>query len=202
MEEARGHYESSIAIHREMGHRRSEGISLGNLGLLHLRRGRMEEARANFEAALAIHREVGNRRFEGIVLGQLGILNDDQGRMEEARANFEAALAIHREVDNRRFEGLVLGSLGNLLHRQRQIEEAWDALTTGEEILRHVGDRFALAMLLCARVELEQGGGNDAAARATLAEAETLATQVGAGAGSELGLRLAKLRQALAAEST
>ena len=36
---------STRRIHREVGDRRSEGIALGNLGVLHLEQGRMEEAR-------------------------------------------------------------------------------------------------------------------------------------------------------------
>ena len=39
MEEARAHYEAALAIHREVGDRRAEGIVLGNLGSLHQRSG-------------------------------------------------------------------------------------------------------------------------------------------------------------------
>ena len=66
MDAAREHYEAALAIFREIGGRRDEGIVLGNLGNLLRELGRMAEAREHYEAAIAINREVGNRREEGI----------------------------------------------------------------------------------------------------------------------------------------
>ncbi len=141
MEQARGHFEEALAIHREVGDRRNEGKVLGNLGLLSLDQGRMAEACEHLEAALAIQREVGNRRVEGIVLDSLGTLHRRLGRMEEARAHFEAALAIHREVGNRRFEGNALNNLGALHGDLGRMEEARVHFEAAVVIHREVGDR-------------------------------------------------------------
>ena len=65
VEEARRHLEAALAIHREVGNRRNEGVALGNHGWLRLEQGALDEARAALEEALAIAREVGNRRNEG-----------------------------------------------------------------------------------------------------------------------------------------
>jgi predicted ATPase len=197
VDQARTHYEAALAIHREVGRRRFEGVALGQLGVVLYEQGRTEEARAHFEAALAIHREVGHRRFEGVVLGDLGNLHLEQGRIQEARTLYEAALVIDREVGNRRSEGVALGNFARLHLEEGRMEDAHRALARGEELIREVGDRFGLGKLLCVRAELERRNGDIAAAGATLAEAEALAVQISSGPTSDLGRRLAKLRQAL-----
>ena len=60
-----------LAIHREVGHRRGEGLVLGNLGILRREQGRFTEASMSYERSLAIHREVGDRGGEGNTLASL-----------------------------------------------------------------------------------------------------------------------------------
>ena len=158
-QEAREQFEASLAIHRQLGNRRAEGITLGSLGVLHLEQGHMEEARDHSERALAIHREVGNRRFEAMVLGQLGILYADQGRTEEARDHYERALAIHREVGNRRFEGFELGNLGVVHYLQGRMEQAREQLERALAIHREVGSRRSEGVVLgnLGILRMEQG---------------------------------------------
>jgi predicted ATPase/class 3 adenylate cyclase/Tfp pilus assembly protein PilF len=198
MEEARVYYQQALAIIREVGNRRFEGFVLGNLGNLRQEQGLIEEARAHYEAALGIAREVGHRRSEGFVLGSLGNLHRDQGRMEEARAYYDQALVTHRAIGNRYSEGSVLGSLGDLLARQGQVGEAKEALREGEALLREVGNPLELAKVLCIRGRVEVTAGDLDAARAALAEAETVAAALDAGPDSELGRKIATLREALA----
>jgi predicted ATPase len=147
MQDGRIHLEAALALHRELGRRRTAGNALNSLGNLHLTQGRSDEARAHYEAALAAHREVGNRLGEGIVLGNLGLLHADQSR-EEALRFYEAALAIHRENSNRRFEGTVLGYLGNLHLNHGRIDEARAHYEAALGIHREMGNRFNEGTLL------------------------------------------------------
>ena len=114
--------------------------------------------------------------------------------MEEALRHYQEALAIHREVGNRRAEGLVLGDLGALHAQQGRMEEARAALSAGEALLRAVDDRFDLGKLLCQRGECERLAGDLPAARAHLAEAESIARELAAGPDSEIGREIATLR--------
>ena len=197
--EARAHYEESLAISQELGDRVAEGEVLNNLGCQRHELGRLDEARAMYEDALAIHREVGNRRFEGYALGDLGRLNRDQGRLADARACLEWALEIARETANRRQEGAELRSLGELFLEPGQDEEAARAaFTQAEAVLREVGDKHYLALVLCGRGEIERRAGGLRSARAACAEARLLATETRAGPDSTLGRKVAALETALA----
>jgi len=198
MDEAHACYDAALTIDREVGDRRSESIVLGSFGNLHLEQGHMKEARAHYEAALAIDREIGERRLESIDLASLGLLHFEQGRIAEARTHLEAALSTNRDVGDRRTAGVVLGYLGVILASQGHDGEARETFCAGEALIREVGDRFELAKLLCAWGRVELVAGDLGVARSSLAEAETLAAVLGAGPDSQLGRKLAELREALA----
>ena len=98
MEEARTHLQDALAVHREVGNRRNEGVVLGSLGILHLEQGRMEEAHTHLQDALAVHREVGNRHFEGYVLGRLARVHALQGALLLATTLLDRGETLAREV--------------------------------------------------------------------------------------------------------
>ena len=194
LDDARAHLEAGLVVARELGDRTFEGNALCNLGLLHQLLGRMEEAGKELEAALIVAREIGHVRLECVVLCNQGIVHDSLGRPAEARTRYEAALAVARELGDRRSEGQVLGYLGLLHARQARFEQARACLDTGEALLRAMSDRLGLGVLLCGRAESAHLAGDLDAAKDALAEAESLATAVGAGSDSELGLALARVR--------
>lgn len=194
LEDARAHVEAGLVVARELGDRKFEGNALCNLGLLDQLLGRMEEAGKELEAALAVAREIGHVRLECVVLCNQGIVYDSFGRPAESRACYEAALVVARELDDRRSEGQVLGYLGLLHARQARFEEARTCLDTGEALLREMSDRMSLGVLLCGRAEAAHLAGDVDAARAALAEAESLAAAIGAGSKSELGAALARVQ--------
>jgi tetratricopeptide (TPR) repeat protein len=168
MEEARGHCEAALAIHREMGNRRLEGLVLGNLSNIHREQGRMEEAHTQGEAALGIHREVGDRWSEAVVLGFLGNIHREQGRIEEARSHYEAALAVHRELGDRRLEGYVITNLATLDHEQVRLPVARGNYEAALIIARQVGDRRLEGIVLANLAVLEQDQGRTEEALAQL----------------------------------
>jgi predicted ATPase/class 3 adenylate cyclase/predicted negative regulator of RcsB-dependent stress response len=198
IDEARAAYDEALRIHREAGSVVQEAITLYNLGILHSRQGELRHAADCYAAALRIYRETGNRRGEGVALGQIGELHQMLGEHDDARARFDEALRIHREVGNRRFEGGVLTSLGDLLLSEGKLGPSLEALDAGERLLRDVGDPLSVAKLLCVKGRARIAGGDAGAARALLAEAESIGARVGANAASELGTLIAGLRDALA----
>ena len=142
-EQAERTFVQALAIFREVGDRRSEGLVLGNLAGIHHETGRAEQAERTYGQALAIHREVGNRRFEGVTLTNLATLYHATGRIEQAERTFGDALAILRDTGNRRFEGGTLGNLAILYHETGRVEEAERLFVQALAIHREVGDRLA-----------------------------------------------------------
>jgi tetratricopeptide (TPR) repeat protein len=101
MDEALTCYATALAVVREVGNRRFEGVVLGNLGGLHLDLGRIEEARSCLESALVIHREMGSRNAGGIVLRSLALLHAREGKAAQARVELDEAETLLRATDDR-----------------------------------------------------------------------------------------------------
>ncbi len=147
-DQARGHFEAGLALARETGQRRDEGMLLACLYSLCREQNRFQEARSLIEGALAIAREVGDRINEGIFLGNLGSLDFTVGRVREAESHTKAAIAIHREVGNRSQEGLCLGNFGVICREQGRTSEARTHYESALAIHREVGNRRLEGVLL------------------------------------------------------
>ena len=173
------HFEQALAIHREVGNRRMEGIALGNLGNACLDKGRVDDAVIHLTQALEIHREVGNRRDEAIALANLGRLRSGQHRSVEAHELYDAALTIAREGGYRPFEGYLLLMTSDELRDEGRIEEALarceQALVVLHDVrnTRHEGAALSLRGDLLAQLRRFDE------ARASLQAGEALLRKVG-----------------------
>ncbi len=190
--EARANIGAAIDVARRVGDLRFAGNNLSNLGWLEHLAGRTDVAQAHFDTALSIAREIGHRQLECIVLGNLGVALDGQRRSAEALLRLEQALAVARELQDRRCEGQFLGYLGLALAHVSRFAESRSGLDAGESLLAEMSDPFSLAVLLCARAEVEHLAGCAGAARAYFERAASLAQGLAIGASSELGLALAR----------
>jgi predicted ATPase/class 3 adenylate cyclase/Tfp pilus assembly protein PilF len=193
MEKARSYNEAALAMARDIGDRRLEGNTLCNLGLMYHVLGDAPQALDHLEASLRVARDIGYQLLECIVLCNLGIVHHSLDHRDDAREHFEAALVLARDSADRRSEGQILGYLA-LLHAQRgRFQDARHCLDKGETLLREVADRLSLGILLCNFAESELLAGSIEAARTKFAEAEAIAADLSAGAGSELGIALARV---------
>jgi predicted ATPase/class 3 adenylate cyclase len=200
--EARAFYTEALNAARELGDRNWEGNALCNLGLLRHVQGQSELAITQLEDALVIARELGSVRLECVVLCNLGIVNETLQASEAARTHYEEALGVARALSDRRSEGQVLGYLGVLHARQGRFGDSRRCLDEGEELLVEVEDQINLALLHCGRAESEFLAGAGTEARAALIRAQDLARALGAGAGSELGDSIERVRKLMITEPT
>ena len=153
-------FQQALAIHREVGDRRGEGISLRGLALLHRHQARISEALEHYSQALIIAREMGDRGNEGGALAGLATAQHEVGRVSEALECFQQALAIHREMGDRRYEGITLGNLALLHHDQGHNPETLECYSQALAIHREVGSRLYEGNILGGLALLHHDQGN------------------------------------------
>jgi tetratricopeptide (TPR) repeat protein len=132
-EDARAHFDLALAIHRDVGNRKSEGSILGSLGELLARQGRFGDASEALRTGEALLREVGDQ------LG-LVVLLCDRGLAEIAAADRNAArsaLAAAEEVANAM--GLAVDSEAR--DRMITLREALARRTAGASVPGGAGNR-------------------------------------------------------------
>ncbi|WP_284617576.1 tetratricopeptide repeat protein [Aquabacterium humicola] len=198
--EAQAYFGEAIEIAREWGDRRAEGHVLGDRGAIHLQHERLAEASADFQAALAIALDTGDTLFEVNVRQMLGEFHEHRGEPVEALGHYERALARSRECGYRIEEGRSLARWAHVQTGQSgqgALTQARQALVEAEAILREANDPMGMATLHCFFADCEHAAGELTAARRHLQAAEGLAVNLGAGAESELGRYVARLRSTL-----
>ena len=124
-----------------LGHKQTEGNSLGNLGNVYANLGDMKRAISHYKQSLRIAREIGDHHGEGNSLGNLGNAYAALGETRRAIDHYEQALLIAREIGNRHGEGSHLGNLGNAYADLGEIRRAIDHYEQALLIAREIGDR-------------------------------------------------------------
>jgi class 3 adenylate cyclase/tetratricopeptide (TPR) repeat protein len=149
-----------VSISRASGNRRSETISLGNLGNTYTKLGLLPEARIHLADAVDIARSLGERAIEGNMLGALSevmLALGDIGAAAEAAA---MAVAIAREVGSRFHLVDALWNLGNSKLALAELVAAQTAFAEAESLARQVGPRTHMLLHAIdgqARVALANG---------------------------------------------
>jgi tetratricopeptide (TPR) repeat protein len=134
-------YTQALAIFRDIGDRRGEGLELGNLGLCHQFLGNYQQAIDLLAQALAVARDIGNRQGEGIALGNLGLCHESLGNYQQAIDLLAQALAVARDIGDRLGEGNRLGNLGLCHYELGDYQQAIDLHTEALAIDRDIGYR-------------------------------------------------------------
>ena len=177
---AHRHYALALDRLREVGNRRLEGVTLGNLANLYAFEGKFDDARSHYDLALAIHSELGNRRSEGIVLGNLGELHAITAcRRKPCRStNLRFASRLKWVTARTRHTAGAIET-GHLLLDEGALDVARShfdqALVTGR--LMRLGPMEGMAQSGLGDLLLRQG--RPAEARAVLGEGETLLREFG-----------------------
>jgi len=145
-EEAKRHFEKSLAISGAIGDRQAEALATGSLGVVLQSLSRYAEARTYSERSLGISREIGDRRAEARAEGNIGNVLLSIGRYEDAKRQYERSLAISREIGDRQAVANATGNLGNVLLSIGSCEEAREQYERSLAISHEIGDRQAEAI--------------------------------------------------------
>ncbi|MCK6430337.1 MAG: tetratricopeptide repeat protein [Burkholderiaceae bacterium] len=195
--EAIERYAQALELARRTGDRRWEGNARCNLGLLLHEQGRPAEAQAELEVALQIARTIGHSRLECTVLCNLGIVLESLRNVDAAHRCYEDAVRLAHLLGDRHTEGQFRAYLALSCARRGDFAAARESVQLGESLLRQSADKINLALLTCACSEVEHLAGNADGALAELRRAEALAQEANASANSELGRRIAALRECM-----
>ena len=114
---ARGYYEKSLAIYKELNHKWGIAEALGGLGWAVLRGGNHAAALSLFEESLRLSQEMGHKRSTGSTLCALGKLALLGGDYSHAARLYREALTLLHGLEDREgvagcLEGLAALALG------------------------------------------------------------------------------------------
>jgi predicted ATPase/Tfp pilus assembly protein PilF len=177
--EAAALVDETLALARQGGARRCEGLALVQRGLLSAQAGRPDEARDHFGKAIALQSELGNRRLEAAARGNLANQLSDEGQLDAAACMLGEVIALHREHGDRRPEAGALCNLGIVHHERGALDEARAHYEAALALQRDLGDRIGEGIVLGNLATLHDDQGRPDEARACYEAALTIHRQAG-----------------------
>jgi predicted ATPase/class 3 adenylate cyclase len=198
-EEAAAVIERTLSVMRSRGLRAGQAVTLINLSILRLAQGRLDASREAASGAVEICKATGDREMRAnasVVLCAVGGLT---AAFDEGRAAAREALALWDELGSPGGRGDALVELADLERRAGDVGRATALLAEGVELSRRYSRQEAIGSGLCVQVALSLAQGDRPAAERALAEVSALAAELGVGAGTLLGNRIATAEAAVRA---
>src|SRR5262245_21863391 len=147
-------------------------------------------AKHGIEECLVLYREAGDLEREAACQGMLGNIAGEQGDITAAREHYAQALEICRKAGNQRGVATHLNNLGVLAWRQHDVE-ARKMFDEAAGVMRGLGDRNSLAIVLGNLANIATGQGDHPGARAYLVEGFKIIQELGSKRPSRLVLEVA-----------
>ncbi|WP_293370903.1 CHAT domain-containing protein [Nevskia sp.] len=180
--------ERALALYRQTGDQRFEGVVLGNLSANYAETGQSARALAAARAALTAAQATDDR--EGLLFSQdrIAALNAQRGNFDEAREGWQSLLAALAATPYPRAENMAWNGLGALHRTLGEADAAQAAAAKAEAAARAAEDVAAIAEALRFRGELALDEARWSEATARYGEALTLANDAGLARDAALAL--------------
>jgi len=141
-------YEEALSLWRAIGDRRSEAITLNNIGLVYYSLGDNQKALGFHTKALPLRRAVGDRNGEATTLNNIGLVHYSLGDNRKALDFFTRALPLPRATGDRRVEAIMLNNIGEVYRSLGENQKSLGFYNQALPLRRAVGDRNGEATTL------------------------------------------------------
>lgn len=141
LDEAEELYNDCLAIMKELGRKKDEGVTYMHLALLYKSLKRYDRARAAYDSALELAREIDHGHMEAGVLVNLAALEFDTGRPKRAQRLTDTALGLLRKAGDKRTEAIAVGNRANYLGNSGSMREALADYRRSIRLHRECGNR-------------------------------------------------------------
>ena len=141
-------FEQAVILYRQAGDKRSEAVSLNNIGYVYSSLGEHQKALEFYNQALPLLRAVGDRGGEANTLNNIGGVYDSWGEKQKALEFLNQALPLIRAVGDRGGEATILTGIGKVYSDLGENQKALEYYNQALPIRRAVGDRNGEAATL------------------------------------------------------
>jgi tetratricopeptide (TPR) repeat protein len=176
---AETYFKQALDLSQRHRARLREAISLMNLGSLYIQQKQPDEGLPKVEQALAFFEQGNYRSRISICLSLIGRARRQKGDFEGALKVFQKKLDLAEQAGDRYQIAFSYGEMASVLAEQNLYPEAIDRYNESYAIYKSLNNRFNMLYAVMNRGSLLWQLGRYDEARASLAEALTLAQQLG-----------------------
>jgi tetratricopeptide (TPR) repeat protein len=179
LEDALALHQQALAISREIGDRRGEGVTLNNISQIYHDRGDYATALKYLEQSLSISREIDDKAGEGARLNNLAATAYAKGDYATALKYLEQSLAICKEIDHKAGEGRTLSNIGVLHHTKGDYAKALPLYEQSLAICHEIDDKAQEALTSWNMGRAYEDQGDMSKAESYMSRAVQLAEEIG-----------------------
>ena len=136
---------------REVGDRKVESTTLGQLGILATQHGRYGIARDYYRQALDVARAIGHRSLESGMINNLGETEQQLGNYDAALELFQAGRRLCAEIGQRVADSYLLCNMALSAFRRGDAAGSIEWATQAMQLAEDLKDRDLQAILRCVR---------------------------------------------------
>ncbi|MEP7284530.1 MAG: AAA family ATPase [Chloroflexota bacterium] len=148
-------YGQQIALLRQIGDRRYEGLTLLNIGSVLVNLGELSEGNTHLLDAYKILHQIGERSGEATSLVNLGLIAWHHQAYDEALAYMQRGLALQRALDTEADVARTLFYMANTYIAKRELSPAADALDEARGLFESTSLFQHIAELYTALAEID-----------------------------------------------
>lgn len=141
-------WQAALKIYRDIGNRKGEAATLGNLGIVYYSLSDYQQAIDFHQQSLAIAKEISDHQGEANSLGNLGNVYYSLGKYQRAIDFYHHQLTLAREISDRRGKSSALGNLGLVYYSLGEYQRAIDFHRQSLAIKQEIGNRQGEAISL------------------------------------------------------
>ena len=182
LEDALALHQQALAISREIGDRRGEGVTLNNISQIYSARGDYDTALKYLEQSLDICQEIGDRAGEGTTLNNISQIYHARGDYAAALKYLEQSLVIRQDGD-RAGEGATLNNIATTAYAKGDYAAALKYLEQSLDIRKEIGDRAGEGVTLNNISQIYDAKGDYAATLKYLEQSLAISKEIGDRAG-------------------
>ena len=138
---AEEYLKKALVITKEIGNKKGEASSYGNLGIVFQSVGEYGKAEEYFQKALAIRKEIGDKKGEASSYGNLGTVFQSVSEYGKAEEYLQKALAIRKEIGDKEGEATSYGNLGTVFQSVGEYGKAEEYLKIALAMKKETGDK-------------------------------------------------------------
>lgn len=171
-------FDRAAAIYQQIGERRELANTLSNIGGAFAWLGEYREALVRYRHAQPILEEVGDQRLATSTQIYIGVTHLQLGELAEARQALAEGMRRALALEDLRYEAMAERHLGRLAEKEGSREASLEHHRRSLLLWQVTGNRRGQTFALLSIASQQFALGNEAAARAALAEATAMACEL------------------------
>ncbi|WP_321162537.1 CHAT domain-containing protein [Nostoc sp. KVJ3] len=140
-QKALSYYNQALSLYRQVGDKKSEGVSLNNIGSVYYFLGENQKALSYYNQSLSLHRLIKNKSGIATTLNNVGKVYLELQENQKALSYFSQSLSLHQQAGDKRGIPTALNNIGIVYLNLGENQKALSYFSQSLSLHQQAGDK-------------------------------------------------------------